>query len=78
MNRFTIKLSSVKDVKDFVNMVKLFDFDIDLFSDRYVIDAKSIMGIFSVDLSQPLTLRVHSDAADDVDQFKVAIDRFLV
>ena len=57
-----VQLDSINKVKDFVNQVSLFDCDLDLVSGRYVIDAKSIMGIFSIDLSQPIELRIHEGA----------------
>ncbi len=60
MKSFRIMLSSIEAVKDFVNKVNEFDFDVDLVSGRYVVDAKSIMGIFSLDLSQPIIARVYS------------------
>ena len=61
-----IMLNSINEVKDFVNLVSCRDFDIDLTSGRYVVDAKSIMGIFSLDLSKPITLEVYSDHCDDL------------
>ena len=54
-----VLLNGVDRVKSFVNVVTTFDCDFDLVSGRYVIDAKSIMGIFSLDISKPLTLVVH-------------------
>ena len=54
MYETTIQLNAINDVKDFVNTVMMFDYDIDLVSGRYAIDAKSIMGIFSLDLSKPI------------------------
>ena len=65
MKTVTISLNSIDRVKSFVNDITKFDVDFDLVSGRYVIDAKSIMGIFSLDLSQPITLNVHSDNADE-------------
>ncbi len=56
-----IILSSINDVKNLVNIVNKYDFDIDLISDRYVVDAKSIMGIFSLDLTKPITVDAHTD-----------------
>ncbi len=64
MNTFNILLSSINDVKNFVNIVNRYDFDVDLTSGRYVVDAKSIMGIFSLDLSKAIKVEVHSDDAD--------------
>ena len=54
-----VNLNSVEKVKTFVNDVSRFDTDIDLVSSRYVIDAKSLMGIFSLDLSRPIQVEVH-------------------
>lgn len=61
MKNLNIMLKSINDVKDFVNIASKYDFDIDLTSGRYVIDAKSIMGIFSLDLSKPIKVTIHSD-----------------
>ena len=66
MKKFEVLLSSTNDVKVFVNTVTKYDFDIDLTSGRYVVDAKSIMGIFSLDLSKPITLEVHNDDCDEL------------
>ena len=68
-------LSSINDVKDFVNIVSKYDFDVDLTSGRYVVDAKSIMGIFSLDLSKPIKVEVHSD---DCDKFMEELDKFII
>ena len=64
MKTFNIALHSIDDVKRFVNTVNRYDFDVDLTSGRYVVDAKSIMGIFSLDLSKPIKVEVYSDDAD--------------
>ena len=65
MKEIKILLSSINDVKKFVNIVSKYDFDVDLISDRYVVDAKSIMGIFSLDLSKSIKVEIHSDECDD-------------
>lgn len=75
MTTFNLLLSSINDVKDFVNIVSKYDFDVDLTSGRYVIDAKSIMGIFSLDLSKPIKVEIHSDGCDS---FVQELDRFIV
>lgn len=59
-----VKISTINDVKKFVNAVAKYDFDVDLISGRYAIDAKSIMGIFSIDLSKELIMKAHTDDAD--------------
>lgn len=64
MKTFTVLLNSINDVKVFVNVVSKYDFEIDLTSGRYVVDAKSIMGIFSLDLSKPIKVEAHSENCD--------------
>ena len=64
MKTFNIILNSINDVKNFVNIVNKYDFDIDLISDRYVVDAKSIMGIFSLDLTKKITVEAHTEDAE--------------
>jgi phosphotransferase system HPr-like phosphotransfer protein len=68
-------LKSINDVKDFVNVSNKYDFDIDLTSGRYVVDAKSIMGIFSLDLSKSIKVEIHTDNSDaffnEVKRFEV-------
>ena len=61
MKTVKISLNSIEKVKSFVNDIARFEADFDLVSGRYVIDAKSIMGIFSLDLSKPITLNIHAD-----------------
>jgi phosphotransferase system HPr-like phosphotransfer protein len=67
MTTVKVTLNSIDKVKSFVNLVSKYDSDFDLVSGRYVIDAKSIMGIFSLDLSKPIELNIHDDKnAEDV------------
>lgn len=71
MKEYTVKLNSINEVKEFVALTNRCAFDIDLMSGKYVIDAKSIMGIFSLDLAKPLKMTVHADgeqAADFLDE----------
>lgn len=75
MTTFNILLSSSNDVKDFVNIVSKYDFDVDFSSGRYVVDAKSIMGIFSLDLSKPVKVDVHSD---NCEAFMEELEKFIV
>ena len=56
MKSIEIRLSTIQDVQAFVNIVNRYDIDVDLASGRYIVDAKSIMGIFSLDLLKPITL----------------------
>lgn len=64
MKTIEIRLTTLEDVRNFVNTVTKYDIDIDLSSGRYVVDAKSIMGIFSLDLLSPIKLTAHSDNTD--------------
>ena len=67
MKTVQISLNSIDKVKSFVNDITKFDYDFDLVSGRYVIDAKSIIGIFSLDLTKPNDINVHPEgSADDV------------
>lgn len=75
MKEIKIKLTNVKDIRDFVNQVILVDYDVDLVQGRYTIDAKSIMGIFSLDLLSPITLVAHSDTPE---AFFASIAKFSV
>ncbi len=61
-----VLLSSINDVKNFVNIVSKYDFDIDLASGRYVVDAKSIMGIFSLDLAKPIKVEIHTEDSSQI------------
>lgn len=76
MKTVSICLNSIDKVKSFVNEISKFDSDFDLVSGRYVIDAKSIMGIFSLDLSKPITLNIHSD--DKADEIIAVLKPYLV
>ena len=67
MKTVKISLNSIDKVKSFVNDITKFDYDFDLVSGRYVIDAKSIMGIFSLDISKPIELNIHADDKDLAD-----------
>jgi len=76
MKTVSICLNSIDKVKSFVNDISKFESDFDLVSGRYVIDAKSIMGIFSLDLSKPITLNIHAD--DKLDDIMVILGTYLV
>ena len=76
MKTVQISLNSIGKVKSFVNAITQFDFDFDLISGRYVIDAKSIMGIFSLDLSKPIELAIHSEK--DVDAILQALEPYTI
>jgi phosphotransferase system HPr-like phosphotransfer protein len=79
MKDLNIQLKSINDVKDFVNIVNRYDFDIDLISGRYVVDAKSIMGIFSLDLSKPIKMEIHSESNSVIEaEILSALQKFIV
>lgn len=58
-----ILLSSIESVKKFVSLANQYDFPINLTTDKYTIDAKSIMGVFSLDLSKPVTVQLENQNA---------------
>ncbi|WP_394522985.1 HPr family phosphocarrier protein [Lacrimispora sp. JR3] len=76
MKTVRISLNSIDKVKSFVNDLTKFDTDFDLVSGRYVIDAKSIMGIFSLDLSKPIDLNIHSE--NEVDEIISVLSPYIV
>lgn len=76
MKTVKISLNSIDKVKVFVNEVTKYDAEFDLVSGRYVIDAKSIMGIFSLDLSKPIDLNIHSE--NNIDEILAKLDEFIV
>lgn len=76
MKTVKISLNSIDKVKSFVNEVTKYDAEFDLVSGRYVIDAKSIMGIFSLDLSKPIDLNIHSES--NVDEILAKLADFIV
>ena len=62
-------LSSIKDVRNFINVTSMFEEDIDIIKGRYVVDGKSIMGIFTIDLSKPIEVRIYTDNKERADIF---------
>lgn len=76
MKTIQICLNSIDKVKTFVNDISKFDNDFDLVSGRYVIDAKSIMGIFSLDISRPIDLNIHAE--DDLDEILSVLKQYSV
>ena len=76
MKSVKISLNSIDKVKSFVNDIAKFDAEFDLVSGRYVIDAKSIMGIFSLDLSKAIDLNIHDD--DNIDEILKTLAPYIV
>lgn len=77
MKTFEMQLASINDVKQFVNRACQMPFDIDIISGRYVIDAKSIMGIFSVDLSKPIRVEIHG-TDEDAKLFMESVEEYVI
>ena len=75
-NTCVIKLNTIDKVKDFVSRVSTFDCDVDILYDRYIIDGKSIMGIFSLDLTNPVTVLIHTDDYDELKRFFEIMEDF--
>ena len=73
-----ISLNSLDKVKSFVNDLTKFDVDFDLVSGRYVIDAKSIMGIFSLDLSKPIDLNIHAEAESSINEILTVLAPYII
>ena len=76
MKTVQISLNSIDKVKAFVNDITEFDNDFDLVSGRYVIDAKSIMGIFSLDLSKPIDLSIHAE--ENLDEILALLKPYMI
>lgn len=76
MKSIYITLNSIEKVKQFVNTINTYNSEFDLSSGRYIIDAKSIMGIFSLDLSSPLRLDIYNDEC--VESIKTALKEFII
>ncbi len=76
MKTVKISLNSIDKVKSFVNEITKYDSDFDLVSGRYVIDAKSIMGIFSLDLSNPIDLNIHAE--DNLEEILANLKPYII
>ena len=77
MRQIEISLNSIDKVKKFVSIVTKFDAGLDLVSGRYIIDAKSIMGILSLDLSKPIRLRIE-EGKENVDDIINALSEYVI
>ena len=78
MKTVKILLSTINDVRDFVTLASRTDADLDLASGRYVVDGKSIMGIFSLDLMNPIELTIHSEDSAVVENLLESLKPFIV
>lgn len=77
MKKVQVSLNSIDKVKSFVRTIDEFENDFDLISGRYVIDAKSMLGIFSLDLSKPIELAIHADT-DALDRILPVLEPYIV
>ena len=73
-----VKLNAIEDVKRFTEDMRLLPCDVDVLKGHYVIDAKSIMGLFSLSLDQPVTVRIHSDDEEVIKQFEELCTKYCV
>ena len=78
MQEFIVNLNSINKIKEFSRDVSMFEADIDVKSGRYVIDAKSIMGLFSLDLSKPIHIIIHSDSVSELERFAAKMKNYEV
>ena len=74
----TVNLNSVDAVKHFCNLASNCDFEIDMISGKYLIDAKSILGLFSLDLSKDIKVEIHSEDSKAVEGFLANIKKYIV
>ncbi len=66
MKSLTISLEKASSVKEFVNITQSYDYEIVIKSGHYVVDAKSILGLFSIDTSKPITVEIYNDDCADL------------
>lgn len=78
MNTFNISINTIDKVKRFVNLTNRCEVDVDIISGRLLVDAKSIMGIFSMDLTRPMTLRVHESNIEKLEEYKKLFEEFII
>lgn len=76
MVKLTVKIVSMQDADKFNKLCSKFDCDMDLQSGKYYVDAKSIMGIFSLDLSKPIDLAIHTE--DNLNEILEALEPYII
>ncbi len=77
MKKVMVNLSASQQIKEFVNILSKYSFDMDLRSGKYLVDAKSILGIFSLDLSKPVELELLTDNEEEINKFMADIKPFI-
>lgn len=65
MKKFSVLLDSVDKIKSFCEVTNQFDIDVDIVAGHYMIDAKSILGVLSLDLSEPIKFKIHTMMDDE-------------
>lgn len=75
--KLVLILNSLSKVKEFTNEANKFNSDIDIIRDRYVIDAKSVLGIYTIDLTKPVTVIINSDDKAEIERFNEKMEQFL-
>ena len=78
MNKFNVKLNNIETLKNFISDISKFESNIDAVRGRYVIDAKSIMGMFSIDLSQSVDILIYSDNERELKKFEEVMKKYEV
>lgn len=73
-----LNLNTLEKVKKFTNVVNRFNSDIDVIRDRYIIDAKSVIGIYTIDLTRPVTVRIVSDDKAEIARFNEQMEEFIL
>ena len=77
ITKITVTLNDFIRIKNFSSEVVKFESDIDLVKGRYIIDAKSTIGIFTLDLSSPVDVIIHSDNEDEIKRFNEVMEAFI-
>ena len=77
MNGIKIKLK-YEDLKEFIKITTSFESNIDMIKDRYVVDARAIMGIMSLDFTQPTMVVIHSVNEDEIVRFYDEMKKFAI
>lgn len=75
--KIILNLNTLDKVKRFTDLTNRFNSDIDIVRERYVIDAKSIIGIYTIDLTKPVTVRIISNDKAEIARFNEQMEEFM-